>query len=266
LGETVPGVLCAPTDVDNMLPGIVCVPGTSSTADDLTRPRFHVAQDSLGRLRGWSRELARRGFVTLAITVKGTEARRAGGTLDGWNAEGKLLAPYGRSPMGVVVEEVLSAARILGSLDGVDEDRIGITGMSLGGNATWFSMACDPRTAAGVPICGSPSSLDVVSKRGDPERHSAYFYIPHMLRYFDHADVVASCIAPRPFMMVAPTEDDDTPKEGVDIMKAAVAPAYEAAGRPELFEVHQPPGRHQFRPEYFELMADWFKRHLAGDG
>ena len=261
LGETVPAVLCAPAEADGPLPGVVCVPGTGGSAESITRAPFNRADEPV---LGWGRELARRGFVTLAVTVKGTEARWPSGTAEGWAIEGKLLAPYGRTQMGIVVEEVLSAARVLAAIDGVDGDRIGLTGMSLGGNATWFSMACDPSIAAGAPICGSPSSLDVVSKLGDPLRHSAYFYIPHMLRYFDHAEIVASCIAPRPFMMVAPTEDEDTPREGVDLLREAVAPVYEAAGRRELFRAHQPSGRHMYRAEYFELMVDWFERHLAG--
>ena len=264
MGETVPAVLCAPVEADGPLPGVVCVPGTGGSAESITRALFNRPDEPNEPVLGWSRELARRGFVTLAVTVKGTEARWPSGTADGWNIEGKLLAPYGRAQMGIVVEEVLSAARILASCDGVDADRTGLTGMSLGGNATWYSMACDPSIAAGVPICGSPSSLDVVSKLGDPLRHSAYFYIPHMLRYFDHPEIVAACIAPRPFMMVAPTEDEDTPWEGVDLLKEAVAPVYEAAGHPEGFRVHQPAGRHMYRAEYFDLMVDWFERHLTG--
>ena len=191
MGETVQAVLCAPVEADGPLPGVVCIPGTGGTAESITRALFDRPDEPDEPVLGWSRELARRGFVTLAVTVKGTEARWPSGTAEGWAIEGKLLAPYGRTQMSIVVEEVLSAARVLASCDGVDADRIGLTGMSLGGNATWYSMACDPSIAAGAPICGSPSSLDVVSKLGDPLRHSAYFYIPHMLRYFDHADIVA---------------------------------------------------------------------------
>lgn len=263
LGETVPAVLCAPADADGPLPGVVCIPGTGGSADSITRALFDRPDVPDEPVLGWSRELARRGFVTLSVTVKGTEARWPGGTAEGWNTEGKLLAPYGRTQMGIVVEEVLGAARILESTDGVDAGRIGITGMSLGGNATWYSMACDPSIAAGAPICGSASSLDVVGKQGDPDRHSAYFYVPHMLRYFDHPDIVASCVAPRPFMMVAPTEDEDTPKEGVDLLKETVAPVYDAAGHPDRFQVHQPPGRHLYRREYFELMTTWLHHHLS---
>lgn len=263
LGETVPAVLCAPAEADGPLPGVVTLPGTGGSAESITRPLFKRPDRPDEPVLGWARELARRGFVTLSATIKGTEARWPSGTAQGWAIENKLLAPYGRPQIGIQAEEVLSAARVLAATDGVDPDRIGMTGMSLGGAATWVSMACDPSIAAGAPICGSPSSLDVVCKLGDPLRHSAYFYVPNMLRYFDHPDIVANCIAPRPFMMVAPTEDEDTPKVGVDLLIEAIAPVYEAAGRPDRFRVHQPPGRHQYLPPYFELMSAWFSHHLA---
>ena len=264
MGETVPAVLCAPAEAEGPLPGVVCIPGTGGSAERIAGTLFNRANEPDEPVLGWSRELARRGY------------RHACGDRQGHG--GPLAVRHGRrlEQRGQAAGDVRAdpdghrrgggAQRRRGA--GFDATastphRIGLTGMSLGGNATWYSMACDPSIAAGVPICGSPSSLDVVSKLGDPLRHSAYFYIPHMLRYFDHPDIVSACIAPRPFMMVAPTEDEDTPKEGVDLMREAVAPVYEAAGHPERFRVHQPAGRHMYRVEYFELMVNWFDRHLA---
>ena len=48
-----------------------------------------------------------------------------------------LLAPYGRSQMGVLVDETLRAGRILAASQPIDPERIAITGMSLGGQAAW---------------------------------------------------------------------------------------------------------------------------------
>ena len=71
-------------------------------------------------------------------------------------------------------------------------------------------------------------------------------FIPHMLRYFDHPEVVAACIPPRPFMMVAPTQDEDMPREGVDELNSGCGPGLRitrtagaiqglpAGGRPSL--------------------------------
>jgi len=116
-----------------------------------------------------------------------------------------------------------------------------------------------------VPICGGVGQMESVIRGGDLYRHSAYFYVPHMLRYFDHPEIVANCIAPRPFMMVAPASDEDMPKCGVDELIRVVAPAYREAGAGDHFRVYQPDGNHVFRFEYFEWMVDWFDRFLKGE-
>ena len=262
LGETVLAVIMKPAEARRQpMPGVVCVDGTGGDAERMANVNFYRPQPSTGPLIGWGRELARRGFVTIAITPKGCDIRRR--SIGAWAEEAKLLAPFGRPQMGVLVEETLMAARVLSGTDGVEPDRIGLTGMSLGGNATWYAMACAPWIRAGAPICGGVGSLARVIHEGQVERHSSYFFIPHMLRYFDHPEVVAACIAPRPFMMVSPIEDEDMPRTGVDDLIPVVAPAYEAMGHPEQYKVHQPPGKHVFLIEYFEWMVDWFKRSLV---
>lgn len=261
LGETVPGVIMTPLHTsDQELPGVVCVPGTGGSAEKIAHQQFYLEEDPPGMLIGWARELARRGFATLAISPKGSVTRRL--DIEQWNLEGKLLTPYGRPQMGILVEETLRAARILAANERVDSDRIGITGMSLGGNATWYAMAAAPWIRAGAPICGGLGRMGCLIHEGDIERHSAYFFIPHMLRYFDHPEVVAACIPPRPFMMVAPTQDEDMPRKGVDELIQVVVPVYASLGHPARFKVYQPDGNHRFLPEYFEWMVEWFSQFL----
>ena len=239
LGETVPGILMVPREESaHNRPGIVCVPGTGGKAEEIAHPRFYHEQ----KLMGWARELARRGFATLAISPKGCEVRR--NSLEEWATENKLLAPYGRTQMGVLVEETLKGARLLAATPGVDSNRIGLTGMSLGGNATWYAMACAPWIWAGVPICGGVGSMARAIHHTAADRHSAYYFIPHLLRHFDHAAIVAACMPPRPFMMIAPTEDEDMPREGVEELIPVVSQAYSDAGLfDDLFNGHGRRGR-----------------------
>lgn len=259
LRETVPAILMEPPGhTEKLRPGIVCISGTSGSAERVAHPHFHQSPD--GPLIGWGRELARRGFTTLAISIKGTEGRRR--SIEEWATECKLLSPYGRSQMGILVEETLRAARILCATNGVDKSRIGLTGMSLGGNATWYSMACAPWIAAGVTICGGLGSLASVIHQSDNERHSAYYYIPNFLCHFDHPRVVATCMPPRPFMMISPTRDEDMPRQGVDALIPVVQKAYAATGHDDRFKVYQPEGNHRFLVEYFEQMVAWFDHFL----
>ena len=261
LGDTVSGiVLASKGKTAGSRPGIVCMPGTSGSAERVTDLRFFREKPDQGPLIGWGRELARRGFAVIAITLAGCTVRRE--SESEWDAQEKLLAPFGRSQMGVHVDEALRAARVLIDMKIADADRIGMTGMSLGGNAAWYSIACADWIKASVPVCGGVGSLPRVVHEGDNMRHSHYYYVPHMLRYFDHPEVVSACIAPRPFMVIGPTGDEDMPKSGVDRLVDKVSPVYSALGQPEFFKVYQPDSRHVFKFEYFEWMADWFEKHL----
>lgn len=260
LGEQVPAVLLMPEKkTSKTLPGIVCMSGTSGTADRLVEPRFGRDVGDKGPLRGWGRELARRGFVTLNLTLRGTVSRRT--SLHHWERHIRFLIPYGLTMMGVMVDEALRASRILSARNEVDSNRVGMTGMSLGGVVTFYGMSCDESIRCGVPIAGSVGSLATLIHEGDVERHSSYIYIPHMLRYFDHPQIVANCICPRPFMTISPIRDEDMPRQGVEYMKDIVEEAYKMAGYPEHFKVYQPDSKHIFKRDYFEWMAQWFKRY-----
>jgi dienelactone hydrolase len=260
LGDVVTAILLQPAGAKRRShPGVVCMSGTSGSAERITRAEFRRAKPDEGSLLGWARELARRGFVTLSLTLKGTVGRRV--SVSFWEKQARMLAPFGRTLMGVMVDEALRGARILGETDVVDPQRLALTGMSLGGNVTWYAMACEPDIRAAVPVCGGVGSLRRQILEGDPNRHSTYFYVPHLLRYFDHPQIVATCICPRPFMAIAPTRDEDMPKSGVDEFVRVVQPAYKEAGHPERFRVYQPESQHSYTQQYFEEMAKWLSRH-----
>ena len=261
LGEVISARFIRPRAPSGPLAGLVCMNGTGSTADQVAHERCHRPRPDAGPLFGWGRELARRGYAMLTFTPKGAETRRI--TLERWEQENRMLIPFGRSQIGVIADEVLRAARVLGALERVDAGRIGLAGMSLGGWATWLGLALGDWIRTGAAVCGGLGSLRINIHEGMPGRHSSFAYLPHMLRYFEHWDIVNSCIAPRPFMMLAPTEDEDMPKAGVDRLIREVEPVYAAVGKPDHFKVYQPPGRHVFKLEYFELVCQWFDRFLG---
>ena len=258
LGEKLTGTALVPLDPSgDRVPGVVCMHGTGGTTANVLAGRLEIDAES-GQLRGWGRELANRGYATISISLKGSVVRRV--TEESWEEEAKLLEAYGRPHAGIVAEEALLGARALASLPGVDGARIGLTGMSLGGMATWTAMACDPTIRAGAAVCGVLGSLARLIHEGNIWRHSSLVFVPHLLRYFDHGDIVASCIAPRPFMAVAPLDDVDMPSAAVDDLIRTVAPAYAEAE--DRFLVHRPPGGHIFTVDAFEQVVDWFDRFL----
>ena len=255
LGETVPGILMVPQEEIGVHTAWYCLRSRhrGDGRRDCPPALLHGAEaDGLGARIG-APGLCNAGHFPQRMRDAAQQPRRVG------DRKQAASAPYGRTQMGVLVEETLKGARLLAATPGVDANRIGLTGMSLGGNATWYAMACAPWIWAGVPVCGGVGSMARVIHHTAADRHSAYYFIPHLLRHFDHAAIVAACMPPRPFMMIAPTEDEDMPREGVDELIPVVSQAYAEAGCPERFQVRQPEGNHAFLVEYFEWMADWFR-------
>lgn len=173
------------------------------------------------------------------------------------------MEPFGRTAIGLRVREALQAARALAAVDGVGADRIGLTGFSLGGQAAWQAQAVAPWIRAAAPLAGGLGSMAAFIREGDLDRHSGPWYIPHLLRHFDHGRIVRFCICPRPLMVLAPTEDEDMPASGVDAMEREVRPAYASAGCAHRFEVHRPQLNHLFLPEHLDSVAAFFGRWLS---
>ena len=261
LDEVVPCILMRSDGADDELGGIVCMPGTSGTAELISEERLHRPLRHRGPLHGWARELARRGFATLAVTLRGTTARQPN-PLER-ERESKAMEPFGRTAVGLRVREALQAARALAAVDGVSAERIGLTGFSLGGQAAWMAQAAAPWIQASAPLAGGLGSMAAVIREGDLDRHSSPWYIPHLLRHFDQGRIVRVCICPRPLMVLAPTEDEDMPASGVDEMEREVRPAYASACCPHRFEVHRPHLNHLFLPEHLDSVSAFFGRWLS---
>jgi hypothetical protein len=101
LGQRVPTVLVLPPVASATGCGVVCVPGTGGSAEQLADARIYPDDEPAGGhgvVLGWARELARRGFACVSITVFGCTARN--GHISGlWDQQTKYLTAYGRPPM-----------------------------------------------------------------------------------------------------------------------------------------------------------------------
>lgn len=261
-GETVPAWVMRPAEADAPLPAVICLHGSSGGRDSMATEHFgsgewtrHGRDRPHTRMLGWARELARRGFVALAMTQRGLDSR---GTPI--NTQANVMLVEGRTAMGAILHEIRQAASYLESRD--DVGKIGATGMSFGGITSFYVWLADDRIAAAAPICGGVGSLRSFIEHGSLGYHGTYWWVPGMLHAGDHADFAAA-MAPRPLMVWGPTSDVGMPREGVDRFREQVEPAYRWAGASRYLEIHQPPGEHSFTMEAFEAMAAFFKRTLA---
>ncbi|HFB97697.1 MAG TPA: hypothetical protein ENJ62_01005 [Bryobacterales bacterium] len=260
-GERVPAFVLKPENARGRLPAIVCLHGSGGSRESMTTAEFGRGSwttpgrsRSHTRMLGWARELARRGYVALALTQRGLDRRKPP-----INQQANVMLVHGRTAMGAVLYEIRQGVTHLVSRPDVDPRRIGATGMSFGGITAFYVWILDDRVAAAAPICGGVGSVELFARLGSIGYHGTYWWIPGMLAKGDQADFAAA-VAPKPLMLWAPTEDIGMPKQAVDRFVAAVRPVYEKAGAPDAFVVHQPPGPHSFTPEAFDAMLAFFNR------
>lgn len=261
--ERVPAYVIRPAGARGRLPAVVCLHGSSGSRESMVTQKFGTGEwvrygraEPHTRLLGWARELARRGYVTVALTQRGLD-RRGPST----EAQSKEMLVHGRTMMGAIVYEIRQAVTYLENRPDVDASAIGMTGMSFGGITTFYAWLVDDRIAAAAPICGGIGSVQVFLDRGSRGYHGIYWWVPGMLTVGDQGEFAAA-MAPRPLMVWAPTEDIGMPKEGVDLFLQVVEPAYRQAGARENLVVHQLPGEHTFSLEAFEALAAFFGKHL----
>jgi uncharacterized protein len=126
--------------------------------------------------------------------------------------------------------DVFAALDFLSTRPEVDPHRVGVVGFSIGGSTVALAAARDPRAHA-VVLYATWSSLEGEMKRNagrfGPLSWGPALYgfrregiEPDAVRPIDHVGE----IAPRPLLMIAGTEDTDTP---VDVMRQVFAAAQE---------------------------------------
>lgn len=259
--QTVPAYLIRPAEPSGRLPAVVCLHGSSGSRESMATQEFGPGQwtrpgrDSPHtRMLGWARELARRGFIALAITQRGLDRREPP-----INVQANAMLVQGRTAMGEILYEIRQGLTLLNARD--DVGKIGVSGMSFGGITSFYTWLLDDRVTAAAPICGGVGSLGSFIRLGRLSYHGTYWWVPGMLQRGDHGDFAAA-LAPKPLMLWAPTSDVGMPREGVDRFRERVEPAYSQAGAERALRIHQPPGEHSFTMEAFEAMASFFDEFL----
>ncbi|MCP5112501.1 MAG: hypothetical protein GY953_16875, partial [bacterium] len=193
-GERVPAFVIRPANASGVLPAIICLHGSSGSREAMATKAFGPGQWTRpgrdvphNRMLGWARELARRGYLALAMTQRGLDTRAPP-----INQQANVMLIRGRTAMGAVLHEIRQAVTLLESRPDVDPKRIGATGMSFGGITSFYVWLLDDRVAAVAPICGGVGSLDIFARQGSIGYHGTYWWVPDMLATGDQADFAAA--------------------------------------------------------------------------
>ncbi len=267
--DRVPAHLYLPADFDEANPG----PAMLVLHQTSARGKHDVGAETIPNNRGLAAELARRGYVVLA-----PDYPSFGDYKFDFNAEFRA----GRYTSGTMkgIFNHMRAVDLLSERKGVDGDRIGVIGHSLGGHNAMFLAAFDERVKVVVSSCGWTPFEDYyegkiagwTSDRYMPRLRDVYQLDAQRVP-FDFYEVVAA-IAPRPFFSNSPLGDTNFDVRGV---KKAVPVAEEvyrlfAAGensndarkdKPRLI-VRHPDSGHDFPPdvrrEAYGFLDRWLSR------
>jgi pimeloyl-ACP methyl ester carboxylesterase len=205
----------------------------------------------------YAKELAGRGYVTLAPDYPNF----------GEHAVDPYALGYASASMKAIWDN-LRGVDLLGTLDEVNPDRVGVIGHSLGGHNAIFTALFDPRLKAVVSSCGFTSFPSYY--RGNIAGWSHKGYMPRLRdRYgldlarvpFDFPELIGA-LAPRPFFANSPLHDANFDVEGVRACLASAAPVYRLLGAADRLRAAHPDAAHDFPPEVREQAYDFLDRYL----
>ncbi len=252
----VPGHLYLPEHLEKPVPGIVFYPG-------------HWREDSKARtdFQTFCINMARLGFVVLNFDPFG-QGERGVSRRDHCRTESLLL---GVSQQGFAEYETRCAIEYLLSRKEVDPTRIGMTGASGGGYNTWMTAALDDRIKVAVPVVGTSDFYEQihVCRPLDWYHATDHCHFPaKLIRYANNHELL-SMVAPRPLMIIAASEDQSFPVNGVRAVYKYGENLYQSYESDEKISYYEDSfSGHGYQQRKREAAYGWFLRWLAnrGDG
>jgi pimeloyl-ACP methyl ester carboxylesterase len=233
-------------------PAVLCLHQTTAIGKD--EPAGLGGNENLH----YARELAERGFVTLAPDYPSF----------GDSKDYDFLADDYVSGTMKAIFDNMRAIDLLQSLPEVDAERIGCIGHSLGGHNTMFTAAFDERIRALVSCCGftrfhkyyEGNLKGWTSLRYMPRIDSEHGSDPDRVP-FDFPEIIGS-FAPRAFLAVSPVGDSNFEVSGVRASIQSALPIYQLHGKPENLQAIYPESGHDFPPAARETAYRFLERHL----
>ncbi|MBI1257404.1 MAG: dienelactone hydrolase [Chloroflexi bacterium] len=264
-GATVYGTLLLPANEGQPAPAVLY-------------HHLHGGKYALGKDELWSEDvigfapgpaLVRAGFVVLAIDAYGFNQREtqgpAGERERGAATEQALFKKFvweGSTLWGMMVRDDQLALNYLLSRAEVDPQRVGATGMSLGGSRTTWLGALDERLKVVIPVAQMTRYEDF-GATGNYNLHSIYYYVPGFLKAGFDMEILTSLVAPRAQMILIGDSDPLSPIAGVRKIIDFTRQVYGLYGAEDRFRVEIQAGMaHKFTPTMFAQMLEFLRENL----
>jgi dienelactone hydrolase len=245
-------------------PAVLCIHGTNQEA-----AKYSMLDPEKSPNRAYGIELARRGYVAVAVDQFGFGAQSPGKLYSQAYAE-----LYQRYPEWSVDDRHLldhqRALDVMGRMDFISGRSFGCMGNSLGGRGVMYLTAFDERIAAGVSSTGiSPNCSNVYRYCGStgqssPQLSKAISASGKMP--WDYHELVALC-APRALLVLEPCNDPYNP-DVWPVMQSVYSAwdVYKLLGHPERLAIYAHGDGHNTIPDVRGFAYAWFDRFLKDPG
>lgn len=263
--EVLTAYWCIPEKPLRGHPSVLCLPETHAVAHE------NVAGLHGMDPRAYGARLAEEGFVTLCPNhfVAGERTPKYGPFV---TAEFYEKYPEW-SAVGKAIWDNRICLNFLETLRGVNPERIGCMGHSLGAHSSVFLAALDQRVRCTVSNCGW-SSFRCNPNRCHWSRDGWYVYFPTLRERFlksQPAPVdfheIGALVAPRPWLDISGLSDRTFPDgQHLPGMFIRIHEVYQLLRSPEQLAFYTHGGVHGLYEPSFALAAAWLKRWLADGG
>lgn len=238
-GLQVTAYLLTPKNVTFPVPAVLCLHGHSAGGKE-------EVVDPTSAYRGIGVRFAEKGFVTLCPDQIGFGERTLPTGPVTYNVLVHGLNMLGHTLIGWRYWDLVRALDLLESLEAVEPSRIGVMGLSLGGEMTLFLAALQPRVAAACVSGYLTSHRSTFLDRP----HCTCGHLRDLAKHFEHVDI-AALIAPRPLFLEAGRRDDSFPYTDAEALVRELRSVYDLYNAPEwALALHVHDGGHEISGEH----------------
>jgi len=250
-GLYVTGNLYRPKEVTRRLPAVLYVCGHAGKGRDGCKTAFQ--EHGM-----W---YAKNGYVCLIIDT--LQLGELPGIHHGTYNHGRWWwQALGYTPAGVECWNGIRAIDFLTGRPDVDAARIGVTGISGGGAATFWIAAADQRVACAAPISGMSDLQSYVGNKVI-NGHCDCMFLVNTERWA--WTTIATLVAPRPLLFANSDEDPIFPMDGNRRVIERLRRFYAMSGDPQNVAEHISHGNHGDRADLRQATYRWMNTHLKQD-
>ncbi len=241
----------AKVEAGQRLPGIVYVCGHSGRGRNGNKTAFQ----SHGI---W---FARHGYVCLVVDT--LQLGEIAGIHHGTYREGRWWwLSRGYTPAGVECWNGVRGIDYLVSRPDVDSERIGVTGISGGGAATFWIAAADERAKVAVPVSGMADLVSYVPNRViNGHCDCMFLYNAYQWPWAR----IAALVAPRPMLFVNSDKDSIFPMDANERVINRLERLYSLFGAGDFVDSVVSIGGHAYRQDIRQATFRFLNTHLKND-